>query len=108
MNNNSLISPDIVNSKISELGLSDLGVAKIREIVKLVNQIQEISGEKFIRMEMGVPGLQPAAVGTEAEIEALKRGVASSYANIEGVPEFKYEVSRFVKLFMDLDVSPES
>lgn len=102
------INPNIVDSRINELGICDLGVAKIREIVKLVNGIEEASGEKFIRMEMGVPGLEPASVGTEAEIAALKKGVASKYANIEGIPEFKNEVSRFVKLFLDLDVSPQS
>ncbi|HEC42545.1 MAG TPA: pyridoxal phosphate-dependent aminotransferase, partial [Bacteroides sp.] len=102
------IDRNIINSKINELGISDLGVAKIREVVKLVNIIQDASGEKFIRMEMGVPGLEPVKVGTEAEIKALEKGVASKYANIEGIPEFKNEVSRFVKLFLDLDVAPES
>ena len=90
-----------MDSKIKELGICNLGVAKIREVVKRVNGIQELSGEKFIRREMGVPGLEPASVGTEAEIQALKNGVASKYANIEGIPEFKHEVSRFVKLFLD-------
>lgn len=108
MNDKTLIDSNIVDSRINELGMCDLGKAKIREIVKLVNGIEEVSGEKFIRMEMGVPGLEPASVGTEAEIEALKRGVASKYANIEGIPELKKEISRFVKLFLDLDVSPGS
>jgi aspartate/methionine/tyrosine aminotransferase len=108
MNKNIVIDPNIVDSKVNELGICNLGEAKIREIVKLVNGIEGASGEKFIRMEMGVPGLEPASVGTEAEIEALKKGVASKYANIEGIPQFKEEVSRFVKLFLDLDVSPES
>ncbi len=108
MNDKTLIDSNIVDSRNNELGICDLGKAKIREIVKLVNGIEEVSGEKFIRMEMGVPGLEPASVGTEAEIEALKRGVASKYANIEGIPELKKEISRFVKLFLDLDVSPGS
>ncbi len=108
MNKNAIINPEIVDAKIGEMGIANLGVAKIREVVKLVNGLMEESGEEFIRMEMGVPGLEPAAVGTEAEIEALKKGVASKYANIEGIPEFKQEVSRFVKLFLDIDVSPES
>ncbi len=108
MNNKTPIDRSLVDDKVEELGLPDLGQAKIREIVKLVNSIEEESGEKFIRMEMGVPGLEPAGVGTKAEIEALKKGVASKYANIEGVPELKKEVSRFVKLFLDLDVSPQS
>jgi aspartate/methionine/tyrosine aminotransferase len=108
MKNQTPINPDIVDSMVNELGIADLGQAKIREIVKLVNTIEEASGEQYIRMEMGVPGLEPAGVGTEAEIEALKRGVASKYANIEGIPELKKEASRFVKLFLDLDVSPQS
>jgi aspartate/methionine/tyrosine aminotransferase len=102
------INPNLVDSHINELGICNLGEAKIREIVKLVNGIEEASGEKFIRMEMGVPGLKPADLGTAAEIRALEKGVASKYANIEGIPELKYEISRFVKLFLDLDVSPES
>jgi aspartate/methionine/tyrosine aminotransferase len=108
MNEKTPIDRNLVDSKINELGICNLGVAKIREIVKLVNGIEEASGEKFIRMEMGVPGLEPVSVGTEAEIRALKKGVASKYANIEGIPELKSEISRFVKLFLDLDVSPES
>ncbi len=102
------IDRNLVDEKIHELGLRSLGEAKIREIVKLVNGIEEESGENFIRMEMGVPGLEPVSVGTQAEIDALERGVASKYANIEGIPEIKFEISRFVKLFLNLDVSPES
>jgi len=98
----------IVTSKINELGICDLGQAKIREIVKVVNEIQAVTGDEFIRMEMGVPGLEPASVGTEAEIRALENGVASQYANMEGVAELKQEISRFCKLFLDLDVSPTS
>jgi len=102
------IDYQIVNAKINELGIPDLGTAKIREIVKLVDDIEAASGEKYIRMEMGVPGLEPAGVSTDAEIEALRQGVASRYANIEGIPEVKKEISRFCKLFLDIDVSPKS
>ncbi len=108
MNKNTPFDYDIVNSKINELSISDLGHAKIREIVKVVNEIEKATGQKYIRMEMGVPGLEPVDVGTEAEIEALKKGVASKYANIEGIPELKQEISRFCKLFLNLDVSPSS
>jgi aspartate/methionine/tyrosine aminotransferase len=58
-------------------------------------------------MEMGVPGLPSAAVGVKAEIEALNNGVASVYPDIEGLPEMKTEAARFVKNFLDIDVSPE-
>ncbi|KPK83748.1 MAG: aminotransferase [Bacteroides sp. SM23_62_1] len=97
---------EIVREKIKETDIPEIGSARIREIVKLVNDIEEATGLKYIRMEMGVPGLEPVAVATEAEIEALKRGVASKYANIEGVPELKKEISRFCKLFLDIQISP--
>ncbi len=101
------INSDVVSKVISDFGIHPVGKGTIREIVKIVNDIQEITGDAFIRMEMGVPGLEPAAVGVEAEIQALRQGVASKYPNIEGIPPLKKEVARFVKLFMDLDVSAE-
>jgi len=58
-------------------------------------------------MEMGVPGLPPTKVGVDAEIEALKKGVAAIYPDIYGIHSLKVETARFVKLFMDIDVSPE-
>jgi len=101
------INSDIVSKVINDFGIHPVGRGTIREIVKIVNDIQEETGNEFIRMEMGVPGLEPAEVGVEAEIKALKSGVASRYPNIEGIPTLKNEVSRFVKLFMDIDVPPE-
>jgi len=56
---------------------------------------------------MGVPGLPASDIGINAEIEALKRGVASILSPIEGLPAFKKEVARFVKLFMNVDVNPK-
>ncbi len=55
-------------------------------------------------MEMGVPSLKPSQIGVEAEIEALKKGVAAIYPSIEGIPQLKEEASRFIKLFMDIEV----
>lgn len=98
------INHNIVIEKIKDSGLAKVGRGTIREIVKLVNRIEEATGEKFIRMEMGVPGLQPAKIGVEAEISALQRGVASKYPMIEGVAELKVQASRFVKSFMNIDV----
>lgn len=101
---NTPIPFEIVKQKIQESGLSNVGKATIREIVKLVNEIEAATGQKFIRMEMGVPGLEPAKVGIEAEIQALRNGVAQKYPMIDGVPLLKKEISRFVKNFIDIDV----
>ena len=95
-----------VSSEIEKTGVPSIGLANIRDIVGLVNRIEKATGEKYIRMEMGVPGLEPARVGIDAEIEALEKGVASGYPMIEGVEALKQEASRFIKLFMDVDVDP--
>jgi len=98
---------DIVQQKIKESGLEVVGHGTIREIVKIVNKVEAETGQKYIRMEMGVPGLAPPEVGTNAEIAALKRGVASKYPMIEGVADLKKEISRFIKLFLDIDINEE-
>ncbi|MDP2423343.1 MAG: pyridoxal phosphate-dependent aminotransferase [Bacteroidales bacterium] len=102
------INYEIVNQKIREMNLPSVGKASIREIKRLVDNIETATGECFVRMEMGVPGLPAAAVGVKGEIEALERGVASIYPDIDGIPELKPEISRFVKNFLDVEVDPSS
>lgn len=102
------ISFDIVNEVIKMVNLPSVGKASIREIKRIIDLIEKQSGQKFIRMEMGIPGLAPPAIGTEAEIAALKKGVAAIYPDIDGTPELKKEIARFVKLFLDIDVSSDS
>ncbi|MCK4406039.1 MAG: pyridoxal phosphate-dependent aminotransferase [Bacteroidales bacterium] len=98
------INHEVVSRKIKESKLHKIGRASIRELLKVVSQIEKETGHKFIRMEMGVPGLDAVKIGVDAEIKALKKGVASKYVNIEGIPEFKNEGQRFVKLFLNIDV----
>lgn len=88
-------------------GVESIGTASIREIVTCVDRIEKQTGISFIRMEMGIPGLKASDIAVNAEIEALKDGVASIYAPIEGLPELKHEASRFIRLFLDVDVSAD-
>lgn len=101
------INSEIVIQKIKESGLKNVGQGSIREIKRLVDNIETASGEKFIRMEMGIPGLPPTQIGVDAQKAALDRGVAAIYPDIFGIQPLKYEISRFVKNFLDVDVSPE-
>ncbi len=105
---NTPVSKEIVKKYLEQLRITDPGKASIREIVALVNFIEAESKTRFIRMEMGVPGLPPAQVGVEAEIKALQAGVASVYPMMDGIKPLKEEASRFIKLFMDVDVAPVS
>lgn len=101
-----MITKEIVDSLFAQFGESDITSLSIREVGKLVAQIEQESGEEFIHMEMGVPGLEPSKIGVKAEHEALDMGLARIYPNIEGIPFAKTEISRFAKRFMDIDVSP--
>lgn len=98
------IPHDVVTRHIQDSKIRNIGKASIREIKRLINGIEQETGERFVRMEMGVPGLPAAPIGIEAEIAALQKGVASVYPDIEGVSVLKNEAARFVKLFLDIDV----
>jgi aspartate/methionine/tyrosine aminotransferase len=102
-----LVDINLVKTMIAESGLTDLGTSSIREIAKLVNQIEKASGIKYVRMEMGSPGLLSPSIGIDAEISALKKGVSSVYPNIEGIRPLKEETSRFIKLFLDIDINSQ-
>jgi aspartate/methionine/tyrosine aminotransferase len=103
------IPEDVVRKAIEAVHLTTpVGLASIREINRIVHLIQEETGIPFIRMEMGIPGLKPPQIAIDSEIEALKRGVGAMYPPFDGIPELKKEIARFIHLFMNISVSPES
>ena len=81
---NTPIDYQVAQEVIDSYHLPDFGKATIREV-----------------------GLKPAQVGVDAEIKALQAGIASIYPNINGLPELKEQASRFIKAFINVDVSPE-
>lgn len=101
-----IIKKEIVDSLFAQFGESDITQLSIREVGKLVAQIEQQSGQEFIHMEMGVPGLPASSIAIEAEKHALDTGLAAQYPNIEGIPFAKTEIARFAKLFINIDVSP--
>ena len=101
------INSQIVDSKLAVCEIDKMEDATIRDVVRVVNMIEEESGDKFIRMEMGVPGLAASKFGIEAEKAALDRGVAASYPMLEGVKVLKEEGSKFIKNFMNVDLDAE-
>jgi aspartate/methionine/tyrosine aminotransferase len=101
------INYEIVSKKIKDSRIENIGEASIREVKKLIDDIEKETGERFVRMEMGIPGLPAADIGVNAEIEALKKGIANTYPDIQGIPQLKKEASRFVKLFLNIDVNAE-
>ena len=104
---NTPIKREIVDGLIQEFGIQDFAKATIREVKRVAQFAEEKSGVEFIKMEMGIPGLPAAKVGVDAQIQALKDGVASMYPDIQGLPELKQQASRFVKAFIGIDINPE-
>lgn len=101
------IKKEIVDNLISEFGIQDFAKATIREVKRVAQFAEQESGVEFIKMEMGIPGLPAAKAGVEAQINALRNGIANSYPDIQGLPELKQQASRFVKAFIGIDINPE-
>lgn len=104
MQSNIPFNRELVNEIISKNKTKSVGAASIREVKKIIDDVESATGGKFIRMEMGIPGIPATQVGVDAEIQALKDGVASIYPDIYGTKELKHETSRFVKNFINLDI----
>ena len=102
------IKREIVDRLISQLGINDFANATIREVKQVAAMAEKESGVEYIKMEMGIPGLPAAKIGVDAQVKALQEGIAHSYPDIQGYPGLKKEASRFVKAFINVDISAES
>ena len=98
------ISTSVLETKIKELGVADSTQMSIRETVRLANMLEQETGEKFVRLEMGVPGLKPPQIALDAEREAAEKGLCAIYPPVDGVPALKEAAARFAKCFIDVDV----
>ena len=103
-----IFSDEQVAQAVRELHIADLSRATIGEVLLVAQYLERMTGIPFIRMDQGSPGLPVNKFGVEAEKAALDRGVGSQYPAAAGVPELKTEASRFVKAFLDIDVTPRS
>ncbi len=101
------ISQDLIMSLTKKADIQSLNKASIREIVHLVNLLEEATQVKYVRMEMGVPGLNAPSIALEAEIAALRNNVASAYPDIRGIEPLKKETARFIKLFLNVDIAQQ-
>ncbi len=100
-----IFSEELVARAVKELHIADLSRATIGEVLLVAQYLERETGIPFIRMDQGSPGLPVNRYGVEAEKAALDRGVGSQYPAAAGVPELKHEASRFVKAFLNVDIS---
>lgn len=103
-----VFNEDLVASVAREMKVADLQNATIGDILLVASRLEELTGIPFIRMDQGSPGLPANRIGIEAEKAALDKGLGAQYPAAAGVPELKEAASRFVKAFIDIDISPRA
>ncbi len=101
------ISRQSIDEVLRRLDIADIGRTTIRQCVNVSHELERISGEKFIHLEFGIPGLDACRIGLDAQKKALDSGAASVYPPSCGVNELKENGSRFIKAFVGVDISPE-
>ena len=101
------LQKEILERNLNNLEIPDITSATIRQISALAAKLEGEAEEEIVHLEIGNPGLPSESVGVEAEIEALRNGVANKYPNIAGIPELKVNGAKFIKAFLDVDVDPK-
>lgn len=97
---------DTLNAVLGKLDIADISRTTIRQCVNVSNELEKITGEKFVHLEFGIPGLEACGIGIEAQKKALDDGVASVYPPACGIAELKENASRFIKAFVGIDIAP--
>lgn len=101
------IEKNRLDEVVAGIGIKDITTATIRQICSLSDALEKEAGEKFVHLEIGNPGLPAMEIGVDAEISALRGGIANKYPAINGLPSLKEAGSRFIKAFLDLEVAPK-
>ena len=98
---------EMVEEVLHNMRITNIGDATIRQTVAISEELERRTGEKFIHLEMGSPGLPASHIGIDAQKKALDKGVPAAYPNISGIAPLKEQASRFVKAFLNIDINPE-
>ena len=101
------ISRQSIDEVLKRLDIADIGRTTIRQCVNVSHELERLSGEKFVHLEFGIPGLDACRIGIEAQKRSLDSGDASVYPPACGIRELKENGSRFIKAFVGVDISPE-
>lgn len=103
-----IVDSQIIEQTLQKMEVDSLDQLSIRQLVSVVKQFENATGQEFIHFEIGVPGLPASSIGIEAQKAALDRGVASVYPSIDGEPELKQAASQFVEAVIGTHISPRS
>ncbi|MDE5842581.1 MAG: pyridoxal phosphate-dependent aminotransferase [Muribaculaceae bacterium] len=98
------VEDSILDGILDKLQIPDISTATIRQICAVAAELEKTTGQHFIHLEIGNPGLPAEEIGIRCENEALMKGVANKYPDIAGIPELKKAGKEFIKAFLDVNV----
>jgi len=101
-----IFSEEQISDACREMHVEDISNATIGEVLLVAQYLENKTGIPFIRMDQGSPGLPINRYGVEAEKQALDSGIGSQYPAAAGIKELKDAAARFVKAFINVDISP--
>lgn len=91
-----LINNDLIQTNKAKHGISELEHASIRQLVMLISDLESASGNDFVRMELGVPGLAPAPQAIAAEHKVLDSIKVTQYPALNGNPGLRDAYQSFL------------
>lgn len=103
-----IFSEELLEEACAKYHVTDITTATIGETLLVAQHMAGATGIPFIHMDQGSPGLPANTYGIAAEKAALDRGVGAHYPAAAGIPELKEAASRFIKAFINIDISPRA
>lgn len=104
---NKPISKQDLDRILAEMDIDDVSRTSIRQCQMLGNKLEELQGEPFSHLEIGVPGIPACPIGIAAQKESLDKGLSAIYPPVQGIPELKKNAAEFIKAFIDVDIDPK-
>lgn len=98
------VAEEVLQGVLDMLEIPDISSATIRQIAAVAGSLEHHTGERFVHLELGNPGIPAEQIGINCEIEALRSGVANKYPDIAGMPALKKAARKFIKAFLDVDL----
>ncbi len=103
-----IFSEELVERAVSELHIADLSQATIGDVLLVAQYLEKETGIPFYSDGSRLSGASCQSNRYRGRESSARPGVGSQYPAAAGVAELKNEASRFVKAFMNVEISPRA
>ena len=104
---NTPIERKLIDETIADFHITDFAKATIREVKAIASNAEAASGVEFIKMEMGVPGLPPSAVGVKSRWRHYRMELPAYIRILTDFPALKKEAAFYQSLYQTARLSSE-